>query len=310
MTRHPFRFAALPVSLCFASALLADGTIRVQATIEPAPGLPPHLLRTIASPDLIPPPLTIQIKDSRLVQRAGRFTMILDQSNQNVTVLDHAGKIKATKTLTAWLDETKQAIPPEGAPKVETTFESKKTGRVKVIHGIAAEEHEATIGMRPAELGMSLKMIMRVWTATAEAVRQSPSLRELDAFEKPAGSLMELWQLLERGSRGGGSMDSLMKDLKTMGRAPLRFDAEFHVIMPPALAEEIRERGIAFPSAGTPWAKMRLELAEISAAPIEDAAFEAPEGFRTATSSEIIASIKKRPGASAHSSEAHSHHHE
>lgn len=297
------RFVQCGLWLLFATGLYADVTVRYKMTVQPNAALPPQVQQSMGSVTQMPAPQILQIKDLRMVQRTGQFTTIFDGRDQRITIADHDKKIRTTVTAAEWAEALSQAISKTPAnPHIQTTFDSKKSGRIEVIQGIEAEEREATLGIgvtAPPAPSVSMKMAIRIWTATAEAAARNPSVAEFAAFAKSAGSLMDPSSMLKGVFQAvpglGASVEAMARDFQAAGGPMLRMDAEMHVSMPPEILEKMREQGVAFPNAGEPFMKMRSELVEISADPIEEAAFELPDGFRSTTASEIVASMTRLP---------------
>lgn len=299
---------ALPACVLVISVSRADVTFRYQTTVEPGGALPPQAKQSMQAASQASAPQTVRIKNRKMSTRTSRFSTIFDADTQNVTIIDHQNGTASTMPASAWTDEFAKAIPKPAVgavPQMKTEFDSRKTGRRETIQGIPAEEREATFTIRgdgAVPQAMSMKMSLRLWGATEEAAVQNPAVSEFTGFRFSAGSILNplhsLNSVFDAVPGLGSGMTAMLRDLSAAGGPMLRTDVALYVTMPPEVIEKMRLAG-SLPAnfdPGAPMMKMRTEVAELSTAPVDDAFFAIPDGYRTVGAAEIVAAMTKPPG--------------
>lgn len=286
----------VPLCICSAVPVRADVTVRYQTDMQlnlPAPAKEAaqksiqSTLARFANP-------TIRMKNGKAINETGSFTSIIDYATKQVTLIDREHKTFATLSLADFHDQAAAAIPdmPEDAQKalqnVQTTVESKKTGKSDTISGIHAEETETVMQMQiptPPEHpgGMSMKLVMHIWTATQEETLRNQAVREFTGYKLYANRFMNPAAMLQK-------MASLpmAKDLSSLvneNAMMLRMQMETFIQLPPEAAAVMQKMG-ADPN--TPMSTMTMDASEVSSATLEDAIFQVPVDFQKVESSLLL----------------------
>jgi len=254
-----FAAAALAAPL-----LRADVTVRYRSEMQPEGSIPKAL-----SGDSV-----VRIKGAKCVSTLGKFTVMMDLGSGRMTLVDAAGKSFATldadefgKAIGAAMpdvstDQMQQFAGMMGAGKYAPV--TRKTGRTDAIHGIQVEEEESTFTMEiPAgeTEKLAMKMVSRRWSPTPEEFRRVQALRELAALDVWARFLTRIPGGLP-GSQSAGVV--------------LRMETEFTMSGMPGL------------EAGAPAFHQKLEVAEISTAPVDDSLFQVPAGYAAVSAVNLI----------------------
>jgi TonB family protein len=175
---------------------------------------------------------------------------------------------------------------PEGAgvdemlKTMKTTCATKESVGTETIQGIQAEERDVTCtttmsmpagvqqGTRGAMTGMSMKIVMRTWSATPGERVRVPGLWQLSGFE--------LWQKYFMNPTGGFNkmmpdvMAPMVQALNKNQLVTLRMTMEMSMNFPSPVPLP------AGAAADTPFIKMSREAVEISTAPLDDSLFAIP----------------------------------
>jgi TonB family protein len=270
------------VLLCLALSYTAAPALRADVTVRYQTQMPAAMLHGM---DLSS---TTYIKGNKVRTISGGMTMLIDAIKQEITLIDDAHKTFAIIPASEYAKQMSSAMPAMPAvpdevqamlAKTKATVDSKTTGRTDTVQGIQAVEHEttATIEMpMPGDMpGMRTKTVVQIWIAKPEEVLRVPALRELAAlsawqqyFMDPAGSLQQLGQV-------GPAMAPLRDALRQYGLI-----LRTHLEMSMSMASPNAPAGSQ--PAPQPLIQMGMELAELSADPVDDALFRIPNDYAAA----------------------------
>jgi TonB family protein len=261
------RFTACFIAVAaFASPFLrADVTVRYRSEIEPAALVPKAL-----SGDSV-----VRVKGAKCISTFGNFTVLMDVAAGRVTLVDTVRNSFATLPV----DEFRKAI---GEAMPDVSFDqmqefagmmgadksapvTRQTGRTDTIQGIQVEEEEYIFAMDiPAgdTEKLSMKMVARRWSPTPAEFRRVQALRELAASD--------IWRLyltrMPPGIPGAHSAGVVLK-----------LETEFSMSGMPG-------------SGGTAY-HQKLEVAELSAAPLDDSLFQVPAAYAAVPVARLIKSF-------------------
>ena len=269
---------ALPALLCFAPAFLhADATIRYAGGMTNLPS---------AAGDL---GTVIYMKGNKGVTITGDSVTIVDFVKHEVTMIDTARKKYAIIPVADYSSQMEKMMPAAGMDPLKTmktTCDSQKTGAVETIQGVKTEEREIdcsvtmplperTVPEVAAALkGMTMKLVVKQWTALPAERLRLPALWQLSGFE--------LWQkyfMNPFGAPGSAAMGGMAPLAEALGKddsLTLRSSMEMSMDLPGATA------------AAAPMMNMTNEVTELSTAPLDDSLFAIPSDASAAPFGEVM----------------------
>jgi hypothetical protein len=305
-------------------ALRADVTIRYQTEFKPAAALQPiiePLMKTMQSG--AGASTSIRMKGNQGYTIAGNWTQIFDFAKGEVTLVDPAHKTFATLPLSQLMDKMMSAIPkmpeqPEAVKQImasiKTSVDSKMTGKSEEIQGVQAEEREVTLTIEiptPAEAakqigpGMSMKMVMHIWTAKKEEALRVPAIRELTGYQAWQRYIMNPAGMFEKLA---GKMPAMAKIIAPFEEeifknqsVILRSHIEIYMPFLAAVAKQAAAQGQSFPAIDpdAPLMEMNQEVAELSSAPVDAALFEVPKDYAPVAIEDMVVDMMKAQAAPA-----------
>lgn len=270
-----FLTTALVVLATIPLTVRADVTIRYRGEMtSPIGGAPGRITAYV-----------VRMKGNKGITVDDSETTIVDFGRQQVTVIDTVRRKYATVSAAEygkWTEERMPDAAPETADmegmlkSMKAVCETKKSGATETIQGVLAEEREitCTTTMKAPEgtqdqaaaflTGMSMKSVMRIWSAAPSERLRVPGLWQLSGFdawekyfENPMGSLGEM---APEGMKP--MMEALEKDQSTM----LRSSMEMSMKMPMAGAAESE----------MPVFKASNEVVGLSTELLDDSLFDVP----------------------------------
>jgi hypothetical protein len=259
--------------------------------------------------------MDIRIKGNKAYSSQGILTSIVDLTTQEVILVDPAHKRFATVPSAQYGQQLETAVSSMPAQaramlsSMKTNLESRSTGRSATIQGIQTEEREfvLTVDMPvpggPATPAPFLKMVMQVWIAKPEETLGVPALQELKKYRTSAGSAMNLVgtikQLLAAMPGLGDNLSSMIEEMSNDNSISLRTHTE---IVMPVLALLIQQApqqaGRGLPTGldpNAPLLEISQEVVGLSADPVNDALFQVPADYQTATLEEVLKGAVSAP---------------
>jgi hypothetical protein len=259
--------------------------------------------------------MDIRIKGNKAYSSQGILTSIVDLTTQEVILVDPAHKRFATVPSAQYGQQLETAVSSMPAQaramlsSMKTNLESRSTGRSATIQGIQTEEREfvLTVDMPvpggPATPAPFLKMVMQVWIAKPEETLGVPALQELKKYRTSAGSAMNLVgtikQLLAAMPGLGDNLSSMIEEMSNDSSISLRTHTE---IVMPVLALLIQQApqqaGRGLPAGldpNAPLLEISQEVVGLSADPVDDALFQVPADYQTATLEEVLKGAVSAP---------------
>ncbi|HEV8416923.1 MAG TPA: hypothetical protein VGQ49_25225 [Bryobacteraceae bacterium] len=259
--------------------------------------------------------MDIRVKGNKAYSSQGILTSIVDLTTQEVILVDPAHKRFATVPSAQYGQQLETAVSSMPAQaramlsSMKTNLESRSTGRSATIQGIQTEEREfvLTVDMPvpggPATPAPVLKMVMQVWIAKPEETLGVPALQELKKYRTSAGSAMNLVgtikQLLAAMPGLGDNLSSMIEEMSNDNSISLRTHTE---IVMPVLALLIQQApqqaGRGFPAGldpNAPLLEISQEVVGLSADPVDDALFQVPADYQTATLEEVLKGAVSAP---------------
>ncbi len=259
--------------------------------------------------------MDIRIKGNKAYSSQGILTSIVDLTTQEVILVDPAHKRFATVPSAQYGQQLETAVSSMPAQaramlsSMKTNLESRSTGRSATIQGIQTEEREfvLTVDMPvpggPATPAPFLKMVMQVWIAKPEETLGVPALQELKKYRTSAGSAMNLVgtikQLLAAMPGLGDNLSSMIEEMSNESSISLRTHTE---IVMPLLALLIQQApqqaGRGLPAGldpNAPLLEISQEVVGLSADPVDDALFQVPADYQTATLEEVLKGAVSAP---------------
>jgi hypothetical protein len=259
--------------------------------------------------------MDIRIKGNKAYSSQGILTSIVDLTTQEVILVDPAHKRFATVPSAQYGQQLETAVSSMPAQaramlsSMKTNLESRSTGRSATIQGIQTEEREfvLTVDMPvpggPATPAPFLKMVMQVWIAKPEETLGVPALQELKKYRTSAGSAMNLVgtikQLLAAMPGLGDNLSSMIEEMSNDNSISLRTHTE---IVMPVLALLIQQApqqaGRGLPAGldpNAPLLEISQEVVGLSADPVDDALFQVPADYQTATLEEVLKGAVSAP---------------
>lgn len=264
---------ALVVLATVPMAVKADVTIRYQSEMaSPMPGIPGKNSIEV-----------IYMKGNKGVTVNDGQTIIVDMARQEVTIIDTARRKYATIAASQYGDKMgarmAAMMPGAGAPgmaemlkTMKSTCDTDKSDTGETIQGIQADEHDVTCtitiqmpeSMKDSMSAMSMKMLIRTWTAAQSERLRVPGLWQLSGFEvwqkyfmNPTGSL---------GSMMPEGMKPMLEAMQKDQSATLRMSMEMSMNMPMPGA----------PAGDQPLVKMHMDVVGLSTELLDDSLFGVP----------------------------------
>lgn len=311
MRLRTLRLIAIPLWICAAAApLRADVTVRYRTDMKmnlPVPA------KEQAEKDMRDTMarfgnLTLRMKNGKALSVIGSFNSIIDYNTQQVTLFDNEHKTFSTFPLSQFADKVSAAMPqmPEEAKKamegIKATVNSQKSGRTDTIQGIQAEENEVTIVIEipmPARAtasmsGMTMKMVMHMWSPKSEETLRNQAVRELTGYNLYANALMNPAGMIQKmlGAMGGkdNSFASLFAELSRKKTMMLRMVIETYMQMPSEVTKMMAEHGAPI-DVSAPMFSMTQEAVEVSSAPVDESVFQVPADFQRVEPDVMIKSL-------------------
>ena len=299
MSNKNFLIVAAALVMAFtAPSVRADVTIRYLTTFKTA-APPMAAASSITLPDMSH---TIRMKGNHGALTDQNTTTLMDFARQEITVIDAASRKYATIPAAQYAARTAGAVPrldsgPNG-PKT-SHLESPMTGRTETIQGVPAAEREITTAietpMPPGlpQSSLSLRLVIRIWTARPEAVLRIPAVRELSGFQRWQTYFMNPVDVVKELAPGNAAT-SLAEELANDPSLMLRMDMEMYLPSLAALAPSLQDST----EAASPFMRMRSEVTDLSTAAIDDSVFQIPADFQAAPFGEVMnSSLQERSRA-------------
>ena len=285
---------AVFLGLCAVQAARADLTLRYTFTFKFGSFLPPQTVDSLKQQmaNRMTEGTTLQIKGDRVYTSMGQMFTVADYAKGEITVVDPKTRRFASVPLAEYPAKlvAAQKLPPM-PPDAQRIFDnlkldvkSSKTGQTATIHEIRTAENLLVI-LVEMTAGMQMRTEIHTWNAAAEELRRTSALRELAAYaSRPKGGLdpVEMMTKLLAGVPGmGEKLRAPMQEMmKSAGGAVIRMRTATFM---PAMSGGT--------SPGEPLTEIAMELAELSAAPVEDARFEVPAGYQTAAMEDLLGAL-------------------
>jgi hypothetical protein len=294
MTLGKIRGLVLALGSVFglAEGAWGDVTMRHTMALRFDGAMPPIAVETIQAQleTMLSQGTMVRIKGDRVSASMGPLTSITDYAKGTITVLDPKTKRVATSTIAEYARQLGVARKtPAGSAEVQRAFEglkvdvsTEKSGQTQTIQGMAAEERVVKLAMQiPGIPGQGMRVEIHVWMASPEEMQSRPALRELAAYSARAKNGMDPLELLTKAFSAMPAVSEKVRGpfeemVKGAGGQLLQMRADYFL---PALGE------------GDASMKLAMELAELSTAPIAEAAFETPAGYRTAPMGELLKAL-------------------
>ena len=315
--RHPLLYT-LPLWICAAAPLRADVTVRYESDMKmtslmPSPaGDQAEKARHDRMSGMMRAPL--RMKNGKSWTSVGQWTYIVDYTSQQLTLLDKEHKtftklpsaefsVKMGERMAAIMPQMPAAMK-ESMEAMKTSVESKKTGRTDTIQGIQAEEREVVMSVEmpnlmpgASETGMSLKMVMQIWTARPEEALRNQAVREFTGYSIYANQFMNPLAAMQKmmGSMPGFAevFKPLAGEMSQNNAMMLRWRMAIYMPLSAAMRKRMAESN---PSGGTidpdaPFMQMTQEAVEVSSAPVEESIFQVPADYQTVPADEFLKSM-------------------
>jgi hypothetical protein len=297
-------------------------TIRYQSEIQPAPALQPMLAPFLKNAQL-GSATSMRMKGNKGYTKSGNWVEIFDYVKQEVTLVDPVHKTFATLPLSQLADKLAGAVS-QGSPEqmeaaqkamasIKTNVDSKMTGKTAEIQGVRAEEREVTFtmdmptpaGKNPGGAGMSVKMVMHIWTAQKEEALRVPAIRELTGYYAWQKYVMNPMGIMEKlaGKMPGVSsaIGPLVDEMSKNQSVILRTHIEIYLPFMATLAKQMAAQGQKFPAIDpdAPLMEITQEVAELSSAPVDASLFEIPADYASAPAEDQIRDMLHAQSAAA-----------
>ena len=302
------KLRALLVLICVSTGagLRADVTAQYNSTIQMASFLPGMDQALKDAQSAMPSSAVLRMKGTKLYSKYGRMESITDLAKQELTLYDVASKTYATAPYSQAMEKMTGVMPeiPGDAGKMlqsmKASFEAKKTGLTETILGIQGEETDGVLTVEgPAMPGMPpgplMKMVVRIWVARPEESLRLPALRELTGYTQFSANLLNTGEMMKKMMGKipgfGDGIDSMYQELQKSKSVTLRTRMEVQMPMMAQLAQQMAKAGQPLPAGfdpNAPFMQMNQELVELSDAPLDEAMFQVPDGFRQVTFEELV----------------------
>jgi hypothetical protein len=307
MTTHLYRwFAILVLASSALPALVADVTTRYKTEITVNPAVA-GATKGVNLP--APQEMTFRLKGVKGFSSSLGVESIIDFGTKEMMILDPSSMRYAKMTHEQFADELVKAMPQMPAATsaaladvTPSVSPASLTGRTVVIQGVEAEEREMVVSIDGpaipnAPAGPAMRMVMQIWSAKAGEATRVSAIRELTAHSLESFANMSPMANFERIMKQfPGLADALEPILKETqnGTVILRMHIDVFI---PAMAAIMKQMAAAGRGAGTglddgaPFVQVNQELVELSTEPVPDSAFQIPEGYREASSSELVQAV-------------------
>jgi hypothetical protein len=295
---------AVLLGLVLLSSLRADVTVRYETTITLSPLMPPEAQAQLKKSGTAP--ITMLVKGSKGLTRSGSFASVTDLAKQTTLVMNSDQKTYASATMGDYEQAVSLLVPKPSAEtqnllaNMETKFESKNTGRTATIRGILAEERQIVVsisskaGTDQEAPGQLMRMVLNLWSAAPNQAAQVPALAEVERFTALSQTAMDptamFQQILGPYSAMAKGYEALAKELQDRRSLLLRARVSVYVPSLGQTAAALAKSGRNVPEFDPqgPISEITQEVVELSTAPVDNAAFEVPAGYRSSTVGEIL----------------------
>jgi hypothetical protein len=288
------RLWIVPLWIFVAVQVRADVTVRYQTDIQlnlPEPAKQAAQKTVQSALDRFAN-IIIRMRNGKSASEMGRATSIMDYPAKQVTVIDREHKTFSTLSLADFAEQVAAAsLPqmPEDAKKAlentKTSVDINKTGNTETILGIRAEERDAFMRLEmptPPDHpgGINMKLVIRIWTASAEETLRNQAVREFTGYHIYANAPMNPATMLKKMSNMplAKDFDSIVSDNAMV----LRMRMEMYMQLPP----EAMAKVAIDPT--TPMMTMTQEAAEISSAQVDETIFQIPTDYQKGEPKDLL----------------------
>jgi TonB family protein len=307
---NPCRRALICLALtsCGAPGLRADVTIRYQANLKPAAGLPPAMEQAVNAAQYMPSSTLICMKGHQAYSASDDRIAIIDIVKQEMTLIDASHKTFATFPISEFASKIAAAMPAgqtvaakTAMASIKTKVDSKMTGRTETIQNVRSEEREITISMdmqMPPTLpqtGPSTRLVMQIWTAQQGEALRVPAIRELTGFnlwQKYFLNPLNMVEKLGANSPGAaGMITPIVEELYRNQSVILRMHVDVYMPTVAAMAQQMArqtENSAAAIDPNAPIVEMSQEVVELSSAPVDASLFEIPKEYAAVPADDLI----------------------
>jgi len=229
----------------------------------------------------------------------------MDGGKGEITLLNPATKQFATVPAAGYMEKVLALEPPQLAQAVlqnlKFDVQTKKTGETAVIQGVQTEDNLVIVTMEmpnPTGAPIGLRMEMHEWLALADELTRVPALNQMAGCSTSLGASADPGVMIERilGPLGGASgLSDALKQLAT-GRGKLVLKIQIEIFAPAILAIMQTQRAAGLPpnaDLNAPLIDLNFNVAELSADPLPDAMFQAPEGYQAAPLEDLLKTMTK-----------------
>ena len=247
----------------------------------------------------------LRMKNGKGWSQTGKWTSIIDFTSQQMTLLDTEHKTIATLPVADLPDKMGALMPkmPEEAAKamaaIKTSVDFKNTGGTDTILGIQAEEREMVLTMEipvpgGAQSGMTMKMVMQIWTAKADEGLHNQAIRELMGYRLWTNYFMNPVRMMQKMMANlPGTSDAfkpMLEELSRTNAVMLRTRMAVHISLPPeaqkAMAAQNPGAGALDPNA--PLFETIQDAVELSDSPVDASVFQLPADYQTIAADELL----------------------
>jgi TonB family protein len=294
---------AATFGLWVGQAAWADLTMRHTMEFQFGSFLPPTAMEAMKGQlGELPKESIVQIKGQKAYTSMGRMVMIGDYGRGVITLMDPKTRRFAVSPMAAYGEKVAAAQHlPQFPPQVRQMFENMKldvkterTGQTATIQGIRGEENLITISLEipnPSGASMQMRAEMHQLQATPDEVKRLPALQELAVYAGMPKAGMDPVELATKALAAfPGLADKIRGPLaelaKNRAAGMLRMRTALYM---PAIAQ------MAGGAADQPVTEFKMELTELSSAPLPDSRFEVPAEYQSAPMEELIAALFPSP---------------
>ena len=286
----------------FAAPLLADVTIRYQSAVKVSQSLPAQAREQMEKSMGRAMTLETRLKNGKAYTVGGFWTAMVDFAKGQMTLIDAGNQTFANVAAADLPDKLGALMPqmPDAAKKMlaamKTGFNSRKTDRTDTIQGIKAEENEMVLTIEmplPADAKqafLTMKMVMQIWTAKPDEALRNPAVRELMGVNLWSNAFMNPGVMMQRMT---GSMPGLGDALKSMTE---QLAVKKAVMLRNRMSMYMPVPGVTG-DASTPTFEMTQEAVEVSSAPVDDAVFQIPAGYKEIPADDLLKAVMQRQQA-------------
>jgi hypothetical protein len=317
--------------LLFASALHADGTLRITATVKMGALIPPSLLQQSGKPMPTPEPIVsiIQVQGNKELAGSGQHQAIYDFSTQQVTVLDSTGKHYATVYMTDYMSQLSGALPamPTLPPQakailqtVKAEFSSQKTGKTDTVLGVPVSERIWTLTFELPATGLPFpgaanspngtitiaKIVAHAWVANSSDVANNRTLNEVMGHRSSTATApLNPETFLKMLSDYPGIRDPLAAIVGRYTSNPpvaLKMEAEIYVPIMAQIAPLMAAQGKLPPDFNPNAALAEIDVVadQLSDAPIDPAVFQVPGDYTSMPLPQLLEATAKATAPQRH----------